>query len=98
MAFQLAVRTVEVIRRGRLARPGDDLAEAVLPRHARREAEGLSGARDVGRAMPDVTAAELPGHVRLKVLTARERCQGTADVGDPPRLAAAEIEHPAVGA
>src|SRR5262245_8931970 len=98
MPLEFALCLHEMIRRRGIPAPGEELAEAILPRHPGRKPDGAASTRDVGRAVPDVTAPELAGDARLQVVSTGERRKGAADVGDPMRLAAPEVEHAPVGA
>src|SRR5262249_54193173 len=96
--LELALRAAEVIAGRGAATPREQLAEALLPADAGREAEHPARPLDVRGAVPDVTAPELPGHARLEIFTARGRRERAADVADAAQLAAAEVHHHAVGA
>ena len=77
-SLELAVRAARSDRlEARAAAPVEQLARAPsLPGDARREAERLARARDVGGAVPDVAEPELAGDVAAaRILAAGERAR-----------------------
>src|SRR4029077_12236087 len=96
VVLELALRAAEVVAGGGAAAPVEQLVQPLLPGDARREAERLARAGDVGRAVPDVAEPELAGHARLEILPTRQRRERAADVADAAQLATPEVHHHAV--
>src|SRR5262245_16096935 len=98
MPLELALCVGKMVRRRGVPAPGEELAQPILPGHPRRKPDGGASTGDVGGAVPDVAAPELAGDARLEIVPTGERRKGAADVGDPMRLAAPQVEDAPIGA